>query len=113
MDLRTAIYIVCDTVYGRKGLMFRECAIAPLSPPWLFALWCISFAPKGTISHTLKNPSLKDKKWTNDFDPYSPLCYTFDASDDSASNSSLTQWVAMVAQAIAMATVTSYFVQKP
>ena len=34
-------------------------------------------------------------------------------SHDSASNSPHTQWVAMVAQAVAMATMTSCFVQKP
>ena len=28
-DLRTVIYTVCDVVYGRKGLMFREWAIDP------------------------------------------------------------------------------------
>ena len=32
---------------------------------------------------------------------------------DSSSNFPRTQWVAMVAQAVAMATMTSYFVQKP
>ena len=47
------------------------------------------------------------------FWPPIPLCATVSTlSHDSASNSPQTQWVAMVAQAVAMATVTSCFVQK-
>ena len=48
------------------------------------------------------------------FWPPIPLCATVSTlSYDSASNSPQTQWVAMVAQAVAMATMTSCFVQKP
>ena len=48
------------------------------------------------------------------FWPPIPLCATVSTlSHDSASNSLQTQWVAMVAQAVAMATWTSCFVQKP
>ena len=54
------------------------------------------------------------KPWPSDFDPPIPLCATVSTlSHDSASNSPQTQRVAMVAQAVAMATMTSCFVQKP
>ena len=48
------------------------------------------------------------------FCPPIPLCATVSTmSHDSALNSPQIQWVAMVAQAVAMATMTSCFVQKP
>ena len=54
------------------------------------------------------------KPWPSDSCPPIPLCATVSTlSHDSTSNSPQTQWVAMVAQAVATATMTSCFVQKP
>ena len=56
----------------------------------------------------------RHKTMAKRFWPPIPLCATVSTlSHDSASNSPQTQWVAMVAQAVAMATMTSCFVQKP
>ena len=56
----------------------------------------------------------RHKTMAKRFWPPIPLCATVSTlSHDSASNSPHTQWVAMVAQAVTMATTTSCFVQKP
>ena len=53
------------------------------------------------------------KPWPSDFDLLFPCATVSTLSHDSSSNSPQTQWVAMVAQAVAMTTMTSYIVQKP